>query len=245
MRWTHQRDRVGKRHCGAEGANMKYSTQEIAGTQAIKLLEVRRNSYFRSGEYPFLIGDPDDLARLEVIAEFECRSPREIIERSQSFNLGKWLYERRAEEEEFDFDATEVLGNWPGHRVPSGSISLHRDSLTGEAKPSVLIGLATIDEPWHLPAIMRLGNWNDCPDAVVHCALWRNWQQNYGAEIVGVSSDTIECIVSRPPQDREAAIELAWQQFWYCEDIVHQGCQTISNLAATLVDSKYWNFWWD
>ncbi|MBL8817724.1 MAG: DUF4253 domain-containing protein [Planctomyces sp.] len=28
-------------------------------------------------------------------------------------------------------------------------------------------------------------------------------------------------------------------------DIVEQGCESISNLAATLVNSGYWYFWWD
>jgi hypothetical protein len=28
-------------------------------------------------------------------------------------------------------------------------------------------------------------------------------------------------------------------------DIVDQGCESISNLAATLLNSPYWYFWWD
>jgi len=67
----------------------------------------------------------------------------------------------------------------------------------------------------------------------------------YGAQITGVSGEVIECIVSNPPRDQAAAIELAWQQYWYCDDIVEQGCESISNLAATLLNSPYWYFWWD
>ena len=38
---------------------------------------------------------------------------------------------------------------------------------------------------------------------------------------------------------------LAWEQFLFCEDIVSQGVETISNLGATLLNSPYWFFWWD
>ena len=34
------------------------------------------------------------------------------------------------------------------------------------------------------------------------------------------------------------------EQFAYCDDIVHQGAQTICNLAA-LLNNPRWFFWWD
>jgi len=224
---------------------MRYSTQEIAGIRAIELWELKRDSYFTSGEYPFLIGDSEDLARLEVVANFELRTPSEIIACSQDFDLSHWMTKRRAEEERYHFDADKVLGTWPDHQASPKFLSVHRDTQTRQVKPRVKLGLARIGEPWHLPAVLRFGNWNDCPDAVVHCALLRSWQSQFGAEIAGASSNTLECIVSRPPQDREAALALAWEQFWYCDGIVHQRCRTISNLAASLIDSNYWYFWWD
>ena len=40
-------------------------------------------------------------------------------------------------------------------------------------------------------------------------------------------------------------MDLAWEQYLYCQDIVVQGCETIANLAATLLNSPFWYFWWD
>ena len=100
-------------------------------------------------------------------------------------------------------------------------------------------------EPWQLPAVMRFGGWNSCPEPAVHCAIHRQWQAEYGAWITGLSNDTIECLVESPPRDRDAALRLAWQQYWYCNDIVDQGCGTINRLAARLMNSPYWFFWWD
>jgi hypothetical protein len=60
-----------------------------------------------------------------------------------------------------------------------------------------------------------------------------------------MSGDVVECVVTKPPTDRNAATNLAWEQYWYCVDIVEQGCESVSNLAATLLNSPYWYFWWD
>jgi len=40
-------------------------------------------------------------------------------------------------------------------------------------------------------------------------------------------------------------MELAKEQYIFCNDIVDQGVGTVSALAATLLDSNYWYFWWD
>jgi hypothetical protein len=60
-----------------------------------------------------------------------------------------------------------------------------------------------------------------------------------------MSSDVLEFRVARSPTTREAAVELADEQYSYCPDIVTQGCETISNLAASLVNARVWFFWWD
>ncbi|MEO0476072.1 MAG: DUF4253 domain-containing protein [Planctomycetota bacterium] len=96
-----------------------------------------------------------------------------------------------------------------------------------------------------MPAVIQYGGWNDCPFPAEQSGIMRHWQQTYGAQIISMTGDVVECHVERPPQDRDSAIELAWQQYWYCYDIVDQGCETVSNLGATLINSSYWYFWWD
>ncbi len=60
-----------------------------------------------------------------------------------------------------------------------------------------------------------------------------------------MSADVIEMRVARPPTTREDAMALANEQYAYCEDIVHQGVESLSNLAATLLNGTVWFFWWD
>lgn len=224
---------------------MKLDVLTVAGIDALRALDVHRARFASTGLYPFLIGDHDDLARLEEQAELNSSPPQDIIQASFGDVMDRWLAGRKLEEEEFEDSPEETLGTWPGNVQDKGSISHHKDISTGEFKPEVYIGLARIELPWHLPAALNFGDWNDCPDPMVHCAFHRHWSDTYGAEIVGISSDTIECRVTRPPKNRQSATELAWQQYWYCGDIVHQGCGSVLALAATLLDSPYWFFWWD
>jgi hypothetical protein len=67
----------------------------------------------------------------------------------------------------------------------------------------------------------------------------------WGAEVASVTGDIVQCFVARPPQDATAAMAVAHEQYIYCYDIVEQGTQTIAALAAGLVGSRYWYFWWD
>lgn len=222
-----------------------FKTVKLAGNRALEELQVCRAAYRISGEYPFLIGNADDLELVQEAAESNDCDFDEIIRHSMNLDLENWLGERREEAAEYEFSMEETQGDWPGEVDEKGAIGLHKDILTGEIKPEVFLGLAKIAEPWQLPAALSYGGWNECPEAETHCAFFRKWQAEFGAEIVGMSGDVVECVVKNPPQTKEAAMDLAWQQYWYCSDIVEQGCGSVSNLGATLINSDYWYFWWD
>jgi len=224
---------------------MEFTTLKSPGADALWLLNGYRSRCPATGEYPFLIGDAEELERLREAAEFNDRDPAAIIRTSLDIKTAEWIAGRRNEAEDNEFSPQEILGEWPGEIFEKGSISLHKDVLSGKIKPEIYLGLAKIEKPWHLPALLKYGGWNDCPEPEVHCAFHREWQERFGAEITGMSGDVVECAVGRPPTDQRAATILAWEQYWYCADIVEQGCGTVKNLAATLMYSPYWYFWWD
>ncbi len=224
---------------------MTFSPLKVAGSDAIRVLNEHRKSYPTTGLYPFLIGDAEDFERIQGASHYNKEEPSAMIRESQDLDLEEWIGERRREAEEYDLSPDDLLGDWPGEIVEKGSIGLHKDLLSGKVRSEVYLGLAKIEAPWQLPAALKYGGWNDCPYSEVHCAFHRRWQENFGAEISGMSSDIVECIVTKPPTDQESAIALAWEQYWYCADIVDQGCESIANLAATLLNSNYWYFWWD
>lgn len=224
---------------------MEVTTQVIRGDDAIRLLTEHRSRYATTGLYPFLIGDGEELQRIQETDSFNRHDPAAIVAASCDITPTQWIAGRRRGLEEDGLSGDEFEGVWPGELLDKGSIGLHKDIVTDTIHPAIYMGFARIAQPWHLPAALKFGGWNDCPHPDVHCAFHRHWQERHGAEITGMSGDVIECVVRNPPDDREAAITLAWEQYWYCADVVEQGIGSVSHLAATLLNSPYWFFWWD
>jgi hypothetical protein len=222
---------------------MQYETLQVSGALAIQTLKDLRSAYRSTGKYPFLIGDADDLAILQENSEDNESEFEEIIESSSSVRIQEYIEAKKSADRERRF--APPLGNWPRTLPEQSGLTIHTDVFNDHAKPQVYLGLAEIAAPWQLPAVVAFGGWNECPWADVHCAFHREWQQSHGAEIAGISGSILECLVSNPPSTQADALNLAWQQYYYCRDIVEQGCQSISQLAATLINSPTWFFWWD
>lgn len=141
--------------------------------------------------------------------------------------------------------AAPALGEWPAAPEPSVGLSVARNILTGMPLPKVHIGLAPTDDWTTIPAYLRWGGWNACPAAEYHVAALRRWRDNYGAELVGMSGDTINLRVASRPKTREEALALAREHYVYCADIIDQGFPSYSALAAYLMANDWWYFWWD
>lgn len=222
-----------------------FETVTVDGDKAVEELMRYRALYRQSGQYPFLIGDSEALAQISEQMNFDKRPLTEILATASRLSTGEWLGERRAEMQADGCDFAAIEGAWPDQLPEPGQIRAHSEILSGETKQKALIGRVQIAEPWQLPAALHFGGWNDCPEAEVQAAMFKRWQEQYGAEIASISGDVVECVVDRPPDARPAAIQLAWEQYLFCYDIVEQGFGTIANLAATLLNSNYWYFWWD
>jgi hypothetical protein len=137
------------------------------------------------------------------------------------------------------------LGEWPAVASPMPELSVAIDFQTGQPLSTVQIGLIPTDDWTTVPAHMHWGGWNACPQPEDHVAAFRSWRDRYGTELVGLSGDTLNLRVRRRPATRAEALELAREQYLYCNDIIDQGAGTLSELAASLMASDWWFFWWD
>ncbi len=193
-------------------------------------------------------GEPEEQNLLDEQIEYNNDKTDIIIKSSGMIDVPTWFREREKQLledfEEDEFDINEVKGVWPGN-IKGQPLLLHRDISSQELLPSVLVASLSVASSWEIPAHFKYGNWNECTEPEAHCAIWRYWYNKYGAEIVGVSHDVIEAIVQKPPQTERAAMELAWEQYLYCNDIVDQGVESVSNLGGTLINHDSWYFWWD
>ncbi len=143
--------------------------------------------------------------------------------------------------------AAEPPPPWPGEAVPprtsySGPFDpYHPDQYL----PKLWLGLAPTASFWEVPAYIPFGGFNACPYPPVHVAVLRHWQQSHQIELVTLTHDTIEVAVGRRPEKREEAIALARDQATYAEFEQLRPLNQPGHLAAHLLGSTVWQFWWD
>lgn len=195
-----------------------------------------------SAEKIVVCGSEEDKSYIEESMEASEQSASEIIAAAESIDIQEWFSNKR---KALETDFSDSLGNWLGESEAKQGLTLAFDMMTGQPHQDLVGAQIATDESWQIPAFFKYGGWNECPDPALHCAIWKYWQEKYGAHIVGVSNDVIEAYVTKPPATQQAAIELAIEQYLYCADIVDQGVETISNLGSAIINHHAWYFWWD
>lgn len=194
--------------------------------------------------YPIILGNAESYDRVEETFEMNSGQPvEELIDAARVLVPADWFQERA--ESQAEYYAIEE-GEWPEQEAGANNrLSAHCDVLSGKPYAEVAIAVIPAPENWMVPCYLRIGGWNECPNAEEQAAIFKYWGEKYGAIIVCVADDVIECTVTRPPASREEALHLAKEQFIFCADIVHQGTETIEALASTLLNAGVWYFWWD
>jgi hypothetical protein len=225
----------------------------VEGMRAVEVWEHLREAVEESAHWPVLLGGDDEL---RFLGEIPADEPHEATLALASALDGRSWPAGRAEETRAWLvshghepgDEEEDLpprGDWPPDIQPCHSFSAPFGRTVNVPLPRVHIGLVPTRHGHEVPAFLRFGGWNACPNPEQHVAVLRSWSERYGAELVSLTHDVIELAVSRPPIDREVALALAMEQYQYCNDIVDQGVGTLEALASGLLGSTVWYFWWD
>lgn len=223
----------------------------VPGEQAIALWESLREKTVPLGYWPLILGrQSDSISRSERTDSWPILVSRdEILAAAEAVNVADWARSQGAGPGDEDFDAEEFAEYAEYFSAeamqPSHHFSVQLNPLTHQ--PYQQVGLAFLPVPagWEVPAFFQIGGWNACPPPEIHVRLLRDWERDFGAELVGYTGDVLELRVQRPPDSFEQALPVAQLQYAYCPDIVDQGVQTVENLARTLVGSSVWYFWWD
>lgn len=217
-------------------------TLTVPGAEAIAQWRRLRALVPQTGHWPVLLGEEQALEmHREMLEDADERTLGEIIRQGLEMSPHAWLTERKKEwDEDGEFSLDDYHGDWPG-----GDKASNEFHTPGNRKSQLYLGLVPASQGWEVPALLRMGGWNECPMPEVHVSLMRYWHDRYGAELVAATHDVVEMQVARPPATREEALMLATEQFFYCEDIVSQGTETLERLAAALLNGTVWFFWWD
>lgn len=235
-----------------------YQRIQTTGTNA--LAEWQRLRTENKG-WPIVVGGDEELAQIaEQLTIDGSFSPEKTINTASALSFPASLVAERAKEnaelrehlrktgsasEEDEEAMAEPIGSWPVSPPAPTELEAARDVLSNRPYETVHILIIPTDKGYEVPAYLNWGGWNACPHPATHVAALRSWHHAFGAELVGITGDMMNLRVARRPQTREEALKLGRDQYLYCSDIVDQGVGEISALAAGLMASDWWYFWWD
>jgi hypothetical protein len=145
----------------------------VTGEKAIEELNRLQLEFTSSGLWPILIGDDQELERIEEGLEDSSESPDEILAASTAIHAEKWFEERISQDPEL-YQCED--GDWPD--VDPGEIGIvtHLSISGSKPKKKVSIALLAIDNSSDSFAHLNWGGWNDCPFPQDHCAIHRYWR---------------------------------------------------------------------
>lgn len=198
---------------------------------------------------PILIAVGED-SPLEGFQWLEGETPEEHRQRllAQPVEDGGALLARMAArnreyaaENSWEWPSQEVLGPMEGGEAIDRFLGI--SDFHGETIPLVLAEIP-VKHPWEVFAHVPFGGWNECPCNEEQMAIAKYWYEKYRAVPAVITRDVLEYDLPTPV-GREAAMELALEQYAFCPDIVDQGCASVGYLADSLAKSTKWYFWWD
>ncbi len=107
----------------------------------------------------------------------------------------------------------------------------------------VILACIPVENPWEIYAYLPFGGWNECPDTLELMAVSKYWYETYGAVPAALSHDQLE-FYTQETVEREAAKDLALEQYAFCPDRVDQCGEdcSIGELADCLSKSTIWYF---
>lgn len=172
----------------------------------------------------------------ETLSSLKQIRPKDLLEESKAY-----AKQFRGFSEGYTFQ--DFQGDWETAKrqrrvIRHGTqFSVNRPSCLG----NVLMAEIEVENPWEMLAHFQYRIWYESWFLPDHCSMWRHWFETYDAHIVSITGSTLEARVLNPPTTKQQAIQLAWEHYYYCSDIV----DVIAERAVSLLNSHCWSFWWD
>lgn len=207
---------------------------------------------------PIVIGSPSHFTMVHEFYELKLEyepSTDILLQRAAELRFPDSYQVERARERELrrrqypdlkfeDGYSAELLGEWPEKVARHGfRLEAAYDLSSRQPWPRTHIALIPSKDWTEIPAYLRSGGWNMVPESAHLVSALRSWRDRYGAELVAAGHDTMEFRVERPPTSRVEALALAREHYLFCDDTV--GDTSLCEIAAHLIESDCWFFWWD
>lgn len=226
---------------------MPWTTIEtVSPHQAFTRWGEHRDRFSETGLWPVFL-------TTNFVEDFESPSGvvgeglEDILAKAAEIDTDEFLAQRIADMKE-DYELWQEK-TWDGVREfdvdavipsvhPTTEIAVER--ILGVRREGVPLSLVPCRVPWHVPAILNFGGWNECPSSAEHVAVLRDWHTRYGAEPLVIGYDTLVLRV-RPVSAPAEAKRVAIQHLAYDPDIDMVDEETVGDVLGASV----WSFWWD
>jgi hypothetical protein len=208
-----------------------------AGEEALDWWRRLRAVSERTGYWPLLLD--------EELAGFLAEAPIPAVEDGK-LDGAEILTRRGGTSNSLD-DAQrrELLDMWPAEPYREDAFRLPF-SPTGQPYP-VRVALCAGQGGYDWSTVLGYGTWNESPPPAEHRAVLRHWHESHGAELVCMTTDSVELAMSRPPSNKQDALDFAWEYASYCPDGVDAiyYSDDLAQLAASLLGAEVVLAWWD
>ncbi|GAB1690650.1 DUF4253 domain-containing protein [Krasilnikovia sp. M28-CT-15] len=172
--------------------------------------------------------------------------------------LRQWWAAVVPEPEEDEEDLLEIvapfLNGWPG-RADAGVPQRDPDELAGVEAGSLAVadgmhglrpGLVPAARGADVPTVLGWrGPTNHEGDITKVSTVLRDWEDRFGARLIGLGFDTMYLSVAAPPVDPDHALRVAAEHLAFAPDNITQGTGSLAEYAALLAGTTQWSFWWD
>lgn len=193
-----------------------------------------------SPQWVLLIGGLHDVENYSMSLRDLAMSPEEIIALATTFDVNEWASAEAKHNARKDLGAS--LGRWPAG-TPEQSPNVHPCGTEVLLSGDTCVAVLPTNDSWSAPAYIPFADLDQCPVPYIHVALAKRWHEQFGAEIVAITSYTIEFKVNKPPTSRDACEQLAWEHLLYAPECL--GENTIRDYAHSLKGNETWFFLWD
>ncbi len=109
--------------------------------------------------------------------------------------------------------------------------------------------IVPVEKAWMIPCYLNFRDCNDLTDGVHMAALFKRWEEKYGAELCMVDGNgNLGFRVARPPQTMEEAMVLAREHHIFCAYCIHdsnRGVNSMREMLHFLINNHSWHFWFD
>lgn len=221
-----------------------------------QLVATLRADHRRSGLWPLLLCDENEIYGQRCTVGVALSEPREHIDRWQAADVIARIWDELCATDDdlgpaYDPDVLDPFDDRCPPPARRGNLLADPDILANQLVrrfADAQTRLALVPVRRGADVLSALG-WSGAANHVSRTAglsaILRSWEDRFGARVLRLGPDRLDVSVAAPPQEPAHALAVAAEHWAFCPDRILQQSGTISAYAEEIRGRKTWSFWWD